>query len=563
MKKKFIAKYEVLSSFASGPTGELFKAKDLGTNRLLLIKLFYKNSKIKKSDLEIFKQKSSLISTLKNKNIADIYSAGKLSDNRCYIAFELIEGESLSTLCNNIPTEELITYFYELAQILDELHQKGISHGNLKLSNIIINNKNKKLYLTDFNLFQDDTKVSSNSTTNDLFLFAVGLYTALMGKLPFGVKNLSEIINDTEQKLQFDEIDTKYTLVVGKIFKKAFSRTEDFPYKTLVNFVKDVAETCEIKLHIRTKDKGKPKPEVSKPEASVVQTPLSDNPAKIKPLKESVKKEINNPQRFDPYNTLLGENKKENTCVKRNLNKKVVPQNIPTISNFKIFVVFVIICLVAWFLLFNNNERDLELEPITTSNFNTGVLAINRAVTTNNNEINNSKVSGNNQQSSVSLGTLQVEPQKQAHPSLAKVKIPPNLSDENITELDDQQILYLLQAKNVEYRVLALALGEVSRRGNLSFYTPLQLLYNNKNSTIRGYVALALKHDNYLKQQNTLTILVNLLHDKDYIVRGQAAKTLGKLGTEVARKKLYDRLIIEKQQIVKNSINNALGIAIQ
>jgi hypothetical protein len=549
VKKKFIAKYEVLSGFASGPSGELFKAKDPDTNRLLLIKLFYKNSKIKKSDLEIFKRKSSLISTLKNKNVATVYSAGKLSNHRCYVAFRLIEGEPLSAICSkDTPNTEIINYFYEAAGILDELHLRGVSHGNLKLTNIIIGSKNKKLYLTDFNLFQDDTKVSSDSTTNDLFLFAVALYTALMGKLPFGVKSISEIINDTEQQLLFDEIDTKYTLVAGKIFKKAFSRTEHFPYDTLVSFVKDVADACEIKLQVGAK--GKTQEDVATKAVSSVNEAKPEQETRF------------NPQNFDPYHAVLGAHDKNTYAV--DTAKPFVQQNAPRISNLSAFLIIAVVCIVSWYFIFYEGGRtDFELETMGASDYRRGVVVgdRDREIITGYGVVDN--VAAGNKQHALAKSEEKESVAKPAQMVLPRVQIPETISDETVVGLNDKQILYLLQAEGVEDRVLALVLGEVSRRGDLSFYTPLQALYNNRNSTVRGYVALALKHDNYLKQKNTLTILISLLHDNDYIVRGQAAKTLGKLGTEDARKNLYNRLSIEKQQLVKNSINNALGIAIQ
>lgn len=502
MQKKTIAKYEIDSGFATGPFGESFKAKSLDGKGWVVVKVFSKIPHLTKAELENFKRRLKKISELKNSGIAHIYSAGKRSNGDPYVVTRFIEGVPLGQLCKEgLSSTEVLSFFHKIAAVVEFIHKAGIQHGNLKLSNIIIGGKHKQPFLLDFSILENSK--SPALASRDSFLFAVILYEALMGKLPFGLNSYESIISAETDSLVFSELDNKYGLTVGRVFKKAFSEEREEYYPSLTLLVKDVADAIGVSEQIKD-GKGHSLGEKSK----IV------SPATL------VKK----------YNPLIF----------------VLPA----------VVIATILAIVFAVVLFTGKKTNKET-PIAAgpgTNINADLLSLAHQ-TAKDGQINGTSVqTADSVPKQVGYVELLSKPSE-----FNNQGIPSNLSAKTISELSNAQLLYILQTEGMDSKAVALAVAEVADRGGVAFFQPLQLLATHSNYSVRGSVALALRHDEYLHQKATFTWLTNLLYDDDPLVRGHAAKSLGKLGTDEARRALSMRLGIEKQQLVINIIKSTLG----
>ena len=494
MQKKIIAKYEVDSSFAVGPLSESFKAKNHSGKGWVAIKVFTKVPHLTATELEAFKKRSREISELRNSNVAHIYSAGKRSNGNPYVVTKFIDGIPLEKLCKEgLPSSEILSLFYKIAAVLESIHKAGVQHGNLKLNNIIITSgKQMRPLLVDFSLLERKQK----STSSDSFLFAVMLYEALMGKLPFGMSTHEAIIFADEDYLSFNELDNKYGLTVGRVFKKAFSKDREELYPTPSLLVKDVAKAIGIGEDIKKGPKTVVSTKSKAPANKIVTRIVLDK--------------------------MIGK--------KRN-------QIISAVS---------LVALVAVVALIMNYEGKPTSNAIDSTVSSQSFVYVSDEEAAQKNDDNAPKQND--------------EIFKWSSDELGNRGIPTNLSSKVIEELSNEQILYLLQAEDIESKALALTVNEIADRGGAVFFQPLQVLANHGSYLVRGSVAEALRHDDYLNQKATLIRLTGLLHDDEAIVRGQAAKSLQKLGTDEAKKALAGRLGIEKQQVVIRFINSALEL---
>lgn len=87
--------YEILSVAGVGGMGTVFKAKQLGLERVIAVKILDPLQQDDQSVAKRFVREARSISQLSHVHIAGFYSFGLLDDSTPYIAMEWLEGKSL------------------------------------------------------------------------------------------------------------------------------------------------------------------------------------------------------------------------------------------------------------------------------------------------------------------------------------------------------------------------------------------------------------------------------------------------------------------------------------
>jgi serine/threonine-protein kinase len=84
-----------------------------------------------------FQREARVPASLNHSNIAAIYGVEE-TDRRHFIVMELVVGETLADQIKRgaIPIEETLPIAKQIAEALEEAHEKGIIHRDLKPSNI-------------------------------------------------------------------------------------------------------------------------------------------------------------------------------------------------------------------------------------------------------------------------------------------------------------------------------------------------------------------------------------------------------------------------------------------
>ena len=129
--------YDLTWKIGQGGMGEVWKATDHTLGREVAIKILPAGFAKDASRLARFAREAKLLAALNHANIAAVYSLHQ--DARVpFLAMEYVEGEDLSDRLARgaIPIGQLLPIARQIAEALEEAHEKGIIHRDLKPANV-------------------------------------------------------------------------------------------------------------------------------------------------------------------------------------------------------------------------------------------------------------------------------------------------------------------------------------------------------------------------------------------------------------------------------------------
>jgi len=117
--------------------GEVYRATDTKLNREVAIKVLPAEVAEDPERLARFKREAQLLAALNHPHVAAIHGLEE-SDGKPFLVLELVEGEDLALKLKRgaIPVDEAIAIAKQIAEALEEAHEKGIVHRDLKPANI-------------------------------------------------------------------------------------------------------------------------------------------------------------------------------------------------------------------------------------------------------------------------------------------------------------------------------------------------------------------------------------------------------------------------------------------
>jgi hypothetical protein len=145
----------IVELIGKGSMGAVYKAKHVGLNRYVAVKLLPSLS----NDPELVKRllfEARAIAKLEHPNIVQVYDVG-FQRGYFFIVMQLLKGQTLEERLNEsgaMPVPTALDIIKDVAQGLQAAHQKGIIHRDLKPANIMMT-EDGRARLTDFGLAQD------------------------------------------------------------------------------------------------------------------------------------------------------------------------------------------------------------------------------------------------------------------------------------------------------------------------------------------------------------------------------------------------------------------------
>jgi hypothetical protein len=138
-----LSHYEVGSVLARGQSGLVLRAFDFKNDRPAAFKVLWPEFSQNEDDMQRFIRAMKTMLPLRHPNLVTLYGAGKTGPY-CWIAMELVEGESLAQVLGRIGTANMLGWKpvlrigYYLARALAYAHERGIIHRNLTPQNILV-----------------------------------------------------------------------------------------------------------------------------------------------------------------------------------------------------------------------------------------------------------------------------------------------------------------------------------------------------------------------------------------------------------------------------------------
>jgi serine/threonine-protein kinase len=149
--------YEIAAAIGAGGMGEVFRAKDTKLGRDVAIKVLPAAFAQDPERLARFEREARVLASLNHTNIAHVYGfeSATLPDGSVahFLAMEMVEGEDLAERLSRgaIPVDESIAIAQQIAEGLEEAHEKGIVHRDLKPANVKLT-PDGKVKVLDFGL---------------------------------------------------------------------------------------------------------------------------------------------------------------------------------------------------------------------------------------------------------------------------------------------------------------------------------------------------------------------------------------------------------------------------
>ena len=215
--------YTLTARIGEGGMGVVWRAADRSLGREVAIKTLPASVAKDPSRLARFEREAKLLAALNHSNVAAIYSVHEFEDVR-FLAMEYVEGENLATRISRgaLPLDQTLAIARQIADGLEEAHEKGIVHRDLKPANVKLK-PDGKVKVLDFGLAKalDATEVppSSHLATQaglvmgtaaymppeqarglpvdkraDNWAFGVLLFEMLSGRRPFAGATLTDVL---------------------------------------------------------------------------------------------------------------------------------------------------------------------------------------------------------------------------------------------------------------------------------------------------------------------------------------------------------------------------------
>jgi len=132
-----IGHYEITAKLGEGGMGEVWRATDAQLGREVALKLLPQGFTEDEERLARFEREAKVLASLNHPNIAQIYGFETGGDRKALV-MELVEGPTLAERLEQgpIPFAESLAIARQIAEALEEAHEKGIVHRDLKPQNI-------------------------------------------------------------------------------------------------------------------------------------------------------------------------------------------------------------------------------------------------------------------------------------------------------------------------------------------------------------------------------------------------------------------------------------------
>lgn len=260
---KTIGKYEIVSELGRGGMGVVYKVKQPGINRVLVLKTLLSNISSDPVSVKRFHKEAQMISTLQHPNIIPIYDFGE-ENGFPYFVMQFIEGIDFQELIdkNTCERDELLQILVKVAQALDHAHKKGIVHRDVKPANVFLDKDNNP-YLADFGLAKMSDKSSSLTQSGaiigtpfylspeqvrghrknidhrtDVYALGIILYKVITGQFPFVDNQFSALYKKILQDMPIAprKIDREISKELNFICLKTIAKNADDRYQTAESF---------------------------------------------------------------------------------------------------------------------------------------------------------------------------------------------------------------------------------------------------------------------------------------------------------------------------------------
>jgi len=209
-------RYQLLELLGRGGMGEVWKAFDTATQRVVAVKVLPAQLAADPMFEQRFRREAFTAAGLNNPHVVPIHNFGEI-EGRLYVDMRLIEGEDLEHTLERgaLEPERAVKIVEQVSSALNAAHRAGLVHRDVKPSNILIA-EDDFAYLIDFGIARAASETKLTATGNvvgtwaymaperftsgvsdvrsDIYALACVLYECLTSNRPFPGESVEQQI---------------------------------------------------------------------------------------------------------------------------------------------------------------------------------------------------------------------------------------------------------------------------------------------------------------------------------------------------------------------------------
>jgi tRNA A-37 threonylcarbamoyl transferase component Bud32/CheY-like chemotaxis protein len=232
----FYGGYTIRYKVSSGSFGRVFRAEDPNTGRVVAVKVLRRRWSEDRLRIDLFIREGKVGLSLKHPNIVEVMAISQEGQSgQYYIIMEFVEGGNLREILElrkNLSVHESLRLLEDCASGLAYAYSRGITHRDMKLTNILVSSSGEVAKLVDFGLAQmfaqigtekdqvdrtvdyagleKATGVPAGDVRSDIFFLGCVFYEMLLGRPPL------EMTRDRHARMRPQRFQDVKTLRLGE-----------------------------------------------------------------------------------------------------------------------------------------------------------------------------------------------------------------------------------------------------------------------------------------------------------------------------------------------------------
>lgn len=172
-------RYELLKRIGQGAMGAVYQARDHELSRDVAVKVLQRSILDSDKTAERFLREAELCAKLRHEHVVPVYDRGRTEDGLCFLVLALLQGHTLSEAVR----EELrgkaqdrggdslrraVRLCIEVGDGLAAAHAAGITHRDVKPSNVFVDEETDRAILLDFGIATEGVQGSLTTSESTL-----------------------------------------------------------------------------------------------------------------------------------------------------------------------------------------------------------------------------------------------------------------------------------------------------------------------------------------------------------------------------------------------------------